>query len=101
LPTSTRYYLNLFMDAGHKARFLINDKRLDLCIEKLIEKLLEKYNRDGRNINSFLKAENRMINFYFNFLGDTSRQIANAYYGIQEFIKTLVDCRQFQKERNR
>lgn len=98
LPTSTRYYLNLFMDAGHKARFLINDKRLDLCIEELIEKLLEKYNGEGRNINSFLKAENRMINFYFNFLGDTSRQIANAYYGIQEFIETLADCCQFQKE---
>lgn len=97
LPSSTRYYLKLFHTAKQKAAF---------CLEDGISLADGVWNQVGRLIDAvtsalpakggtsapinFMKPENTVINFYLMFMGNTSRQIANAYIVLQELIDNLI-----------
>lgn len=93
LPTSTRYYLRLFNRVEEKAEFRLNDQLtlasiMENDIDDLIKTCLQQKHRtpkipEGR-IN-FLKISK----FYLSFMGDTSRQIGNAYLGWNELFKNL------------
>ncbi|MDO4328519.1 MAG: hypothetical protein Q4C66_04185 [Lachnospiraceae bacterium] len=104
MPTSTRYYLSLFSDVNRKLNFYMDDKNLGQAVNVLIEqfrsqicsscqKCLNSADEDCKNCGgrkNFLWNDDRPIGFYFYFFGDTSRQIANTYFGIQKLIDSLL-----------
>ncbi len=88
MPTSTRYYLKLFANAEEKQWFRLSDeKRLGTEMVGLVDGLLKKRKK---RLNNFLFADGEVVTFYLNFLGETSRQIGNAYLGIQEFTEGIL-----------
>lgn len=107
MPTSTRYYLSLFSDANRKINFYMDDKNLGQAMHVLIEQFRDQLcdscsqyqnsaDRDCENCSrreNFLWNGERPIGFYFYFFGDTSRQIANTYFGIQKLIDSLLKNR--------
>lgn len=97
LPSSTRYYLKLFNTAKQKGAFCLEDgmsladgviEQIDRLI-KAIGPLQSEAGDDIRLVN-FIRPETTVINFYLMFMGNTSRQIANAYIVLQELIDNLV-----------
>ena len=107
LPSSTRYYLKLFHTAKQKERFCLEDgKNLADGVEEQVQRLInainlfrasmeeETQNKEenikGKELVNFMKPGATMINFYLMFMGNTSRQIANAYIALQELIDNLV-----------
>lgn len=87
LPPSTRYYLRLFHTAKQKENFYVGDEEtLGDAISDQIYDLIKCI--DGKNSN-FMKVNNLTINFYLKFMGDTSRQISNAYIVLSELISSL------------
>ena len=85
MPASTRYYLKVFNTVEDKRLFhLDSDKSLwdGICNE--IERLLIY----SENRGNFLKDAHIDKDYYLNFLGNTSREIGNAYIG----LKDLIDC---------
>lgn len=90
LPTSTRYYLRLFSSAEQRRWFRLSDTEyLGESMCGLVDELLI-YGKNHRYVN-FLKHEEEILNFYLNFMGDTSRQIGNAFLGMKEFVYSLID----------
>ena len=97
LPSSTRYYLRLFHTAKQKAAFCLEDG-ISLAdgvwnqVERLIDvitSVLPAEDSVSAPIN-FMKPGDTVINFYLMFMGNTSRQIANAYIVLQELIDNLI-----------
>lgn len=87
LPPSTRYYLRLFHTAKQKESFYVRDgETLGNAISGQICELIKCI--DGKNSN-FMMVNNTLINFYLNFIGETSRQISNVYIVLSEFIHSL------------
>lgn len=90
LPTSTRYYLRLFNRTAEKAKFRVDDTHI------LLTTMYEQTNNllalnatsspHKKPLRNFLKSK-----FYLNFMGDTSRQIGNAYLGFNELMKNLTE----------
>ena len=109
LPTSTRFYLRLFNSAEEKAAFCLeDDKNLGEAVAGLVQELIDcKNSVSGKKIDekkkivNFMKAENKIINFYLKFIGNTSRQIGNAYIALQDLIYNLkmIVC-QFDEKQN-
>ena len=92
MPTSTRYYLKLFNTVEEKQRFNLDEgKGLWNGICAQVDRLL-KYSVNNKN---FLTEGNVDRDYYLNFLGNTSRQLGNAYIGIKDFIDFLIQ--QIQK----
>lgn len=90
LPTSTRYYLRLFGRAEDKRWFRLSDREyLGDSMRRQVDSLLE-YVRDGSARKNFMVKEDKLLNFYLEFMGDTSRQIGNAYLGWKEFMQNMV-----------
>lgn len=96
MPTSTRYYLKLFGSAEQKCWFRLSDDRsLGEEMRHLVDELIaaggdEERQADKYKKLNFLESDGRTLSFYFHYLGNTSRQIANAYLGAQEFIQSLI-----------
>lgn len=106
LPTSTRYYLRLFNTALEKETFCLEDDiNLGQGIRAEIIKLMkgpedEKAGKENRrnkangetkeNIETFLGNNEKIINFYLKFIGNTSRQIGNVYIAIQDLVTNLL-----------
>lgn len=87
MPTSTRYYLKLFDTVEEKRSFYLdNEKDLWEGICHQIERLL----RHARYKENFLTKDKIDRDYYINFLGNTSRQLGNAYIGIKDFINSLI-----------
>lgn len=85
MPTSTRYYLRLFETAEEKWGFRIDERwQLGDAVIQLVDQMLEKLGGEGKN---FLKVGDTELHFYLNFFGNTSRQIGNAFLGVQEFLE--------------
>ena len=97
LPSSTRYYLKLFHTAKQKAAFCL-EEGISLAdgvwtqVKRLIDAVVSiSTAKDGASApENFMKPENTAINFYLMFMGNTSRQIANAYIVLQELIDNLI-----------
>lgn len=89
MPTSTRYYLRLFEKAEEKQWFCINEKYLGEEMVSLIGHMLEQTHAE---VSNFLTADGRRLNFYLSFLGNTSRQIGNAFFGVKEFVESVTDA---------
>ncbi|MDO4333575.1 MAG: hypothetical protein Q4C58_12945 [Eubacteriales bacterium] len=90
LPTSTRYYLRLFGRAEDKRWFRLSDSEYlgdSMC--RQVDALLE-YVKEGSGRQNFMVSGGRLLNFYLEFMGDTSRQIGNAYLGWKEFMQNMV-----------
>ena len=86
LPTSTRYYLKLFESAQQKQQFRLEEEEFlgdSMC--RLVERLEVK--KEGED--TFLRRSGKMLLFYLNFIGDTSRQIGNAYLEFKMFLTSL------------
>lgn len=97
LPSSTRYYLKLFHTAKQKEAFCLEDG-LSLAdgvrdqVERLIGTVISVLPAGGGTSApvNFMKPGNTVINFYLMFMGNTSRQIGNAYIVLQELIDNLI-----------
>lgn len=90
LPPSTRYYLNSFNTAKHKEAFYVEDNiNLGIGIKDIVEKLIVRISKEGTNVENFMKTETGIINFYLQFMGNSSRQIGNMYIAINELIHEL------------
>lgn len=95
MPTSTRYYLKLFNTVEEKHLFHLDDGKglwEGICdqVSRLNWHLEKKEKCDIPNEN-FLTAQQSNRDYYLNFLGNTSRQIGNAYIGIKDFIDSLQE----------
>lgn len=96
LPTSTRYYLKLFESSEDKRWFCLESGTyLAPQLISLMDELMELSIKETHNYICPKPDEN--ITFYLNFLGTTSRQIGNAWLGIESFIKELRDLTQTGK----
>lgn len=116
LPTSTRYYLRLFNTALEKEVFCLEDnKNLGQGIRAEIIRLMNgpedenesrkdkksKANEEAEeNTETFLGNNERIINFYLKFIGNTSRQIGNVYIAIQDLINNLLQIAKKGKEKD-
>lgn len=90
LPTSTRYYLRLFSSAEDKCRFRLTDNEtlMDIMAGQ-VDWLLQ---LTGKDVSlNFLKKEDNIQTFYLNFIGETSRQIGNAYLGWKSLFHSLEE----------
>lgn len=99
LPPSTRYYLRMFQTAKQKESFYVRDgETLGNAISGQICELIKCI--DGKNSN-FMMVNNTLINFYLNFIGETSRQISNVYIVLSELIHSLKKITVNMKKNNR
>lgn len=90
MPPSTRYYLKLFHTADEKRHFFVDENRnLEEGVIQEIDNLA-KCQRDTSRCGNFMRPKESTVKFYFNFFGDTSRQIGNVYIGIRELIENLI-----------
>lgn len=113
MPPSTRYYLRLFHTASQKERFLLEELRsveweagsgqtvgerrlgmegmhsLGECVRGQMQRLLAYAVEGKKPPKCFMGEQNRIVNFYLNFFGNTSRQIANTYIGIRNLVDNL------------
>lgn len=90
LPTSTRYYLRLFGRAEDKRWFRLSESEYlgdSMCQQ--VDDLL-RYTKEDKRRN-FMKVGEEILNFYLAFMGDTSRQIGNAYLGWKEFMSNMME----------
>lgn len=95
MPTSTRYYLKLFNTIEEKRHFHLDEgKDLWSGICRQIQRLLE----CSKKNDNFLTMGNVDRDYYLYFLGNTSRQLGNAYIGIKDFIDSLIQKIQLFKE---
>lgn len=91
MPTSTRYYLNMFESSEEKQWFyLIDGEQLGEGIAKQVDCLLGYQNYQKGYKKNFLRMNGNVITFYLNFFGETSRQIGNTYLSVQEFIEGII-----------
>lgn len=92
MPPSMRYYLRTFNTASQKAHFLMDDKQiLGESVRKQIEEIMSHSLKDKKRQACFMGKENQINNFYLNYFGNTSRQIANIYIGIINLVNNLVE----------
>ena len=96
MPTSTRYYLQMFRTAEQKQFFRLDEnENLYQAICKLMDELIDSIGKSNKN---FMKPNGKSVNFYLHFMGNTSRQIANAFYGIRELVDSLTSiCKKEKK----
>lgn len=95
LPTSTRYYLRLFNTAGQKETFRVetrinqeeHDENLGMSMADQVRLLIQDIRKE--NLHNFMESDMGIINFYLNFMGNTSRQISNVYIALKELIENL------------
>lgn len=93
MPPSTRYYLRLFNTASQKENFwLKEDLRLGDGIAKEIGRLtaMGLFADGTQRTHNFMIQNGKVVNFYLNFVGNTSRQIGNVFIGIKELIDGLI-----------
>lgn len=89
LPTSTRYYLRTFHTAKQKELFCLKDDcNLGQGVHEKIRELSKATNHSEDE--DFMMQNNRLINFYLKYMGNTSRQISNVYIAMQEFIDNMI-----------
>lgn len=83
LPTSTRYYLKEFSRISEKENFIIvGDVSLNMAVKDLISQLYF----DGRRPD----ITDSEIAFYFQFIGNSSRQMGNAYHIMRQFLEGVL-----------
>lgn len=91
MPTSTRYYLKQFNTVEEKRLFYLDDnKELWEGICEQVKRLLLYIPRHAKRRENFLTENQVDRDYYLNFLGNTSRQLGNAYIGIKDFISSLI-----------
>ena len=91
LPTSTRYYLRLFHAAKEKAEFYIEDEsKMGAAIMAQIDEILVSIDSKNKNAN-FMKNGEELIYYYLKFMGNTSRQIGNAFIALKELLTNVYD----------
>lgn len=92
LPTSTRFYLRLYNSAEEKAAFYLeDDTSLGKGVADLVQGLIDcRQDSDRQEVINFMIADDRVINFYLKFVGNTSRQIGNVYIALQDLIDNLI-----------
>lgn len=83
LPTSTRYYLKEFVKVSEKQNFIIEEGNpMDKAIRGLLAQLYKKENESAE--------EKKETSFYFKFIGNSSRQMGNAYFIIRQFLGSVL-----------
>lgn len=89
LPTSTRFYLKLYETTTEKQRFCLEEGTcLGEKLVSLIDELLEL--PQAKRPNNFICPKpGEDMNFYLNFFGSTSRQISNAWFGVENLIREM------------
>lgn len=96
LPTSTRYYLKLYENVREKKQFCLEEGTyLEEKMKTLIDSLLELADVDISNFICPKPDEDRT--FYLHFFGVTSRQIGNAWLGIENLIDEMKKLVQSEK----
>lgn len=89
LPASTRYYLRIFHTARAKAEFYMEEEsKLGEAVVAQIDELLECIKEKKENMN-FMKKGDEQIYYYLKFMGDTSRQIGNAFIALKELLSNV------------
>lgn len=80
LPTSTRYYLKEFRRISEKQNFIMED---DISLNEAVKELLNQLCSKERGMD----ITDSELAFYFHFVGNSSRQMGNAYYIIRQFLE--------------
>lgn len=89
LPASTRYYLRMFTGAKEKAEFYMEEEsRLGEAIVQQIDALSTCVKAENENLN-FMKRGEEQLYYYLKFMGDTSRQIGNAFIALKELLSNV------------
>lgn len=88
LPPANSYYLDKFLDYKKKRQFINKDNNLEIELNQLLNRFIGQENENGKE--NFLYYKNNFISFYLAFFGDTSRQLSNGYFILEELIQNLI-----------
>ncbi|MBD5483041.1 MAG: hypothetical protein HDR15_11075 [Lachnospiraceae bacterium] len=94
LPASTRYYLRMFHTAKEKAEFYMEEEsKLGEAIVAQIDEIYGCIKAENESMN-FMRKGDEQIYYYLKFMGNTSRQIGNAFIALKELllnIQNIID----------
>lgn len=88
LPPANSYYLDKFQDYKKKRQFINKDNDLEIEMNQLLNRFIG--HDDLNNRDNFLYYKHNFISFYLAFFGDTSRQLSNGYFILEELILNLI-----------
>ncbi|WFR55689.1 hypothetical protein QA584_19010 [Anaerocolumna sp. AGMB13025] len=86
LPPAYSYYLECFKNVERKKSFIYNE----LNLEEELNRMINRFLNVSSGKSNFLYYNNNFNSFFMDFLGDTSRQISNGYFILEEFLNYLT-----------
>lgn len=107
LPPSSRFYLETYDTCSKKSTFIerCNEDGAKITLKDFMLQQMEYYLKEnGLDVkkDNFLLYQGEFVNTYFNFWGETSRQLANECLIMEEFFNGLERCRmRFQDGKNK
>ena len=107
LPPSSRFYLETYDSCSKKSTFIerCNEDGAKITLKDFMLQQMEHYLKEnGLDVkkDNFLLYQGEFVNTYFNFWGETSRQLANECLIMEEFFNSLERCRmRMHDEKNR
>ena len=98
LPPSSRFYLETYDSCSKKSTFIerCNEDGAKITLKDFMLQQMEHYLKEnGLDVkkDNFLLYQGEFVNTYFNFWGETSRQLANECLIMEEFFNSLERCR--------
>lgn len=107
LPPSSRFYLETYDTCSKKSTFIerCNEDGAKITLKDFMLQQMEHYLKEnGLEVkkDNFLLYQGEFVNTYFNFWGETSRQLANECLIMEEFFNSLERCRmRLRDEKNK
>ena len=103
LPPSSRFYLETYDTCSKKSTFIerCNEEGAKITLKGFMLQQMEHYLKEnGLDVrkDNFLLYQGEFVNTYFNFWGETSRQLANECLIMEEFFDGLERCRKRLRE---
>ena len=98
LPPSSRFYLETF-DTSSKGTFIerYDEDGSGITLEKFMRSQIKDYLAENKldvKKDNFLIYKSKFINTYFDFWGETSRQLANECLIVEDFFTRLKTIRE-------
>lgn len=102
IPPACRYYLENFQTCEKKSQFIerVQDED-EITLEKFMSQQIELYiEKSGlQKTDNFVQYHGDFLRAYFMFWGDTSRQLANECFILEELVTGLIEMQElYQKE---
>ena len=107
LPPSSRFYLETYDTCSKKSTFIerCNEDGAKITLKDFMLQQMKHYLKEnGLEVkkDNFLLYQGEFVNTYFNFWGETSRQLANECLIMEEFFNSLERCRmRLRDEKNK